>query len=163
MIYYDLLSSVTKTLKWCQGRYTHLDRRVSLKPTTQKARTKACVAKSCSPQLKDWFVTVRSGRILYNDTSLLVDKFSTEISLRRWVGLPILVDHDSENEFSDHDWPPIYPIIVYLSYQFLQFVYHYVSYLKTVMNICQIHKKHHPFRQVRFAGLTCNGFKAFRQ
>jgi hypothetical protein len=53
--------------------------------------------------LKDWFVTVRSGRILYNDTSLLVDKFSTEISLRRWVGLPILVDHDSENEFSDHD------------------------------------------------------------
>ena len=53
--------------------------------------------------LKDWFVTVRSGRILYNDMSLLADKFATEISLRRWVGLPPLVDHDSENEFSDHE------------------------------------------------------------
>ena len=53
--------------------------------------------------LKDWFVTVRSGRILYNDSSLLNDKFTTELSLRRWVGLPILVDQDSENEFSDHE------------------------------------------------------------
>ena len=53
--------------------------------------------------LKDWFVTVRSSRILYNDSSLLADKFATEISLRRWVGLPLLVDHDSENEFNDHE------------------------------------------------------------
>jgi hypothetical protein len=53
--------------------------------------------------LKDWFVTVRSARILYNDTSLLQDQFATEPALRRWVGLPIIVDHDSENELSDHD------------------------------------------------------------
>ena len=53
--------------------------------------------------LKDWFVTIRSARILYNDTSLLTDLFTTEISLRRWVGLPTIVDHDSENEFSDHE------------------------------------------------------------
>ena len=53
--------------------------------------------------LKDWFVTIRSARILYHDTSLLTDLFTTEIALRRWVGLPIIVDNDSENEFSDHD------------------------------------------------------------
>ena len=53
--------------------------------------------------LKDWFVTIRSARILYTDTSLVTDRFTTDIALRRWVGLPIIVDHDSENEFSDHD------------------------------------------------------------
>ena len=53
--------------------------------------------------LKDWFVPVRSGRILYNDTSLLCDQFTTVPSLWRWVGLPLLVDHDSEAELSDHD------------------------------------------------------------
>ena len=53
--------------------------------------------------LKDWFVTVRSARILYNDTSLLTDHFTTDSSLRRWVGLPDLMDLDSENEFSDQE------------------------------------------------------------
>jgi hypothetical protein len=53
--------------------------------------------------LKDWFVTVRTARILYNDTSLLTDKFTCDVALRRWVGLNSPVDNDSENEFSDRD------------------------------------------------------------
>ena len=53
--------------------------------------------------LQDWFVTVRSGRILYNDTSILTDQFTTEKSLRRWVGLPLIEDQDSEHEFSDSE------------------------------------------------------------
>jgi hypothetical protein len=53
--------------------------------------------------LKDWFVTDCAGCILYNNTLLLTDQFTTVISLQCWVGLPLLVDHDSENEFSNHE------------------------------------------------------------
>ena len=53
--------------------------------------------------LKDWFVTVRSARILYNDTSLVTDQITTVTALQRWVGLPSLEDNDSENEFGDSD------------------------------------------------------------
>jgi hypothetical protein len=52
--------------------------------------------------LKDWFVTVRSGRILYSDRLLLTDKFTTDLSLQRWVGLSPIIDNDSDVEFSDH-------------------------------------------------------------
>ena len=53
--------------------------------------------------LKDWFVTVRTARILYNDTALITDKFTSDIALRRWVGLTSPDDNDSENEFNDSD------------------------------------------------------------
>jgi hypothetical protein len=52
--------------------------------------------------LKDWFVSVRSGQILYSDRFLLTDKFATDISLQRWVGLSPITDNDSDVEFSDH-------------------------------------------------------------
>ena len=52
--------------------------------------------------LKDWFVSVRSGRILYCNRCLLIDQFKHDVSLQRWVGLTPIVDNDSEVEFSDH-------------------------------------------------------------
>ena len=36
---------------------------------------------------KDWLVTVRLGRNLYNDTSS-PDEFETNLTLRNWIGLP---------------------------------------------------------------------------
>ena len=37
--------------------------------------------------LKIWFMTIRAGRESYYDQSPIVDEFTTDASLRLWIGL----------------------------------------------------------------------------
>ena len=39
---------------------------------------------------KDWLYTVKTGRILHKDHVSEDDEFDTNVSLRKWIGLPPL-------------------------------------------------------------------------